>query len=525
MTQIHDSSLPSGAGLWSFQTSTLAIAPGGVDLASTLTFADHLRRADVVAADPALTALARPKAPAPSTRPAELAPEPPRERPNRPGSDQVDEPPACPFEPAEPDEPSPEKAEAPSDAVETTETDVPAETDEAGPTDETEADQTDSTAAASDQTDDDTQVEPDDGSAAAAAAAGKVVEAIADTLVEQEDGETDATDNDDCPKRGVRTVKQADLATGDPVEVEEAGSAEQGEDAEPNKVHASSSPEVESGNADSQPAEEAAPVAPESQAAEPTDEVDEAETASRRAGRLKGDSGPTRTPDQPGAQPVENREAAPAVKTTAGPEAAAAVPQGAEAQPGAAAPTVSVEAPADAASVQGGSSRTAAVEQARSAGPAAGPQAEEGGGVDRVRFVQRVARAFEAIGDRGGTVRLRLHPPELGSLRLELTVKGGAMTARVEADNPTARHVLLDNLPALRDRLAQQDIRVERFDVDLSGRSAGGSPQEPGSHHQPHDRPGGGLPQGDNRRGREGEPQPPTPTRPLHDPTRFDVTI
>jgi flagellar hook-length control protein FliK len=94
--------------------------------------------------------------------------------------------------------------------------------------------------------------------------------------------------------------------------------------------------------------------------------------------------------------------------------------------------------------------------------------------VDRVRFVQRVARAFQTMGDRSGSVRLRLSPPELGSLRLEIAVRNGAMSARVEAETPAARNLLLDNLPALRERLAQQDIKVERFNVDLMDQSPDG---------------------------------------------------
>ena len=109
--------------------------------------------------------------------------------------------------------------------------------------------------------------------------------------------------------------------------------------------------------------------------------------------------------------------------------------------------------------------------------------------VDRVRFVQRVARAFEAIGDRGGSIQLRLHPPELGSLRLQATIRNGVMTIRLEAETETARSILLDNLPALRDRLAAQDIKVQQFDVDLTDRSFGGSAEQPGGDPQPHDHP------------------------------------
>jgi flagellar hook-length control protein FliK len=97
--------------------------------------------------------------------------------------------------------------------------------------------------------------------------------------------------------------------------------------------------------------------------------------------------------------------------------------------------------------------------------------------VERIRFVQRVAKAFQSAADRGGPVRLRLSPPELGALRLEITLRNGGMTARLEAETPAAKTLLLDGLPALRERLAQQDIKVDRFDVDLMGQSPNDSPQ------------------------------------------------
>jgi flagellar hook-length control protein FliK len=95
---------------------------------------------------------------------------------------------------------------------------------------------------------------------------------------------------------------------------------------------------------------------------------------------------------------------------------------------------------------------------------------------DQARFVDRVARAVQATGDRGGTLRLRLSPPELGSLTLEIKVQSGAVTARVEADTPAARTLLLENLPLLRERLAEHGMRVDQFDVDLTDRHTGGTP-------------------------------------------------
>ncbi len=106
-----------------------------------------------------------------------------------------------------------------------------------------------------------------------------------------------------------------------------------------------------------------------------------------------------------------------------------------------------------------------------------------------MRFVQRVEQVFQDLSGQGGSVRLRLSPPELGSLNIDIKLAKGVMTARVEAETPAARNILLDNLPALRDRLAQQDIKVQRFDVDLMDRSAGGMSNQSSQYQDPSQNP------------------------------------
>lgn len=113
---------------------------------------------------------------------------------------------------------------------------------------------------------------------------------------------------------------------------------------------------------------------------------------------------------------------------------------------------------------------------------AAANNEDHGSTVDRARFVGRVEGAIRTANQRDGRVHVRLSPPELGALRIELTVHQGALSAHLEAETPAARNLLLDNLPALRERLAQQDVRVERFDVDLRQETSGGGSGHPGTH-------------------------------------------
>lgn len=109
---------------------------------------------------------------------------------------------------------------------------------------------------------------------------------------------------------------------------------------------------------------------------------------------------------------------------------------------------------------------------------------------ERMRLIQRVTKALQSAGENGGVLRLRLTPPELGAVRMEIRVRDGAMAAHLTAETETARAILLENVPALRDRLAEQSIRLERFDVDLSDQTVGGAPQQSRDDRQPHETAG-----------------------------------
>lgn len=244
---------------------------------------------------------------------------------------------------------------------------------------------------------------------------------------------------------------------------------------------------------------------------------------------------PARTQDQ--VDPPQDRAPSPTVESPAEPTPFA--PTGAAdlgAQP-AAAQAASVEpraqgakdagpivAARSSATEQGASAEGPAGSSARSASASRAPESPDVAAADRVRLVQRVARAFEAAGARGGTIRIRLHPPELGALRLEVHVRNGAMTARLEVESNEARTVLLENLPALRDRLAAQDIKVARFDVEVSDGSPQGLPERSGDQGAFRER--GGDRSAPSHGPDEVESLGPRATEArLLDESRFDVTI
>jgi len=89
------------------------------------------------------------------------------------------------------------------------------------------------------------------------------------------------------------------------------------------------------------------------------------------------------------------------------------------------------------------------------------------------KLVQRVMRGIEQLANGGGQVRLRLHPPELGALQMSLRMEGGQVFAKLEVENTTARDALLNNVQTLKDRMADQGMKVASFEVTVSTDSAG----------------------------------------------------
>jgi len=186
----------------------------------------------------------------------------------------------------------------------------------------------------------------------------------------------------------------------------------------------------------------------------PTDRTHRVATRSKRPSLQDGPlSSSTTPPSAEGAESLSTNE-------PAAPKLAPATNQAA-----ASTPATAVDTSAAARGLQH------AVAPASAAPPEAPAKNDSTAPVDRARFVQRVSGAFRAAQERDGQIHLRLSPPELGTLRIEIAVKQGVLTARLETESAAARNLLLDNLPALRERLAEQEIRVEKFDVDVRDES------------------------------------------------------
>lgn len=83
------------------------------------------------------------------------------------------------------------------------------------------------------------------------------------------------------------------------------------------------------------------------------------------------------------------------------------------------------------------------------------------------RLLQRVTRAFRIAQARDGEIRLRLSPPQLGAIKLEMKLNDSKMDARITTETESARAALIESLPALRDRLSEHGFQIESFEIEL----------------------------------------------------------
>lgn len=78
----------------------------------------------------------------------------------------------------------------------------------------------------------------------------------------------------------------------------------------------------------------------------------------------------------------------------------------------------------------------------------------------------RIARALHsAVNQNGGAVTIRLTPPELGFVRVQVELRDGAASVQFQSDQEAARGLLSNQLGALRGALERQGLTVARLEV------------------------------------------------------------
>jgi len=96
--------------------------------------------------------------------------------------------------------------------------------------------------------------------------------------------------------------------------------------------------------------------------------------------------------------------------------------------------------------------------------------------VDDARVTGRVVRGLATmINQRGGVMTMRLSPPELGDLRVQMTITQGSVTAQFTAATEHAQNLLSRNMASLRASLESHGLNVERLGVQVAPAESNGS--------------------------------------------------
>lgn len=75
---------------------------------------------------------------------------------------------------------------------------------------------------------------------------------------------------------------------------------------------------------------------------------------------------------------------------------------------------------------------------------------------------------------------LRLNPASLGNMRIEMSIRQGAVSARIEASTQQAQQLLMRNMTQLRSALEGRGLSVERLQVTFTPAPSGGPASESG---------------------------------------------
>ena len=103
----------------------------------------------------------------------------------------------------------------------------------------------------------------------------------------------------------------------------------------------------------------------------------------------------------------------------------------------------------------------------------------------------RIERGLQnAVQQKGGAVTLRLTPPEMGTVRIQLQMHNGTVTAQFHAESESTRTLLSQQMSQLRSSLEQQGLTVDRLGVQTMNQTSGSNlhnESQSGREGQPND--------------------------------------
>tara|TARA_R110002111_G_scaffold18931_2_gene46285 strand:+ start:125759 stop:127690 length:1932 start_codon:yes stop_codon:yes gene_type:complete len=84
------------------------------------------------------------------------------------------------------------------------------------------------------------------------------------------------------------------------------------------------------------------------------------------------------------------------------------------------------------------------------------------------QLVERIVGTVRESQATGQQLKIRLSPPELGTLQIEVSLKDGVYTAKMEVQNQRVQKIVNDNMAQLKESLAKTGVSIDRFEVQIS---------------------------------------------------------
>lgn len=100
---------------------------------------------------------------------------------------------------------------------------------------------------------------------------------------------------------------------------------------------------------------------------------------------------------------------------------------------------------------------------------------------DQVNVVRVVRGIANAVNQNGGSIMLRLQPPDLGFVRVQLDIAAGTVHATFQSEQPVVRTLLAQQMGQLRMALESHGLQVERLDVQMMQSNDNSTNTEPQS--------------------------------------------
>jgi|GEM_PF-6227967 len=91
----------------------------------------------------------------------------------------------------------------------------------------------------------------------------------------------------------------------------------------------------------------------------------------------------------------------------------------------------------------------------------------------RTRFDKLIGSMRLRMGEKRSTAQLRLNPPELGRIRVDVRLVGRRLVVGVQAESESARELLSRRVESLKESLKEHGIQVDRFEVMMNQGGAG----------------------------------------------------